>query len=68
MENIQTQTYNFANEMLNNFSINTTPLHFYIRVFSYFTELSDYTVEESQIANNIYLRYILNVQDNAINN
>ena len=54
--------------MLNNFSINTTPLHFYIRVFSYFTELSDYTVEESQIANNIYLRYILNVQDNAINN
>ena len=68
MENIQFQTYNFANEMLNNFSINTTPLHFYIRTFHYFTILSEYTDEESQIANVIYLRYILDVQDINTNN
>ena len=48
MENIQFQTYNFANEMLNNFSINTTPLHFYIRTFHYFTIITQILLEAIQ--------------------
>ena len=62
MENIQNKTYNFADGLLNIFSIDTTPLHFYIRIFQCFTILSEFTEEESRIANDIYLQYLLDVQ------